>query len=500
MICATLQQFPFWEKRLANDTDGSFWSNTSYRLLEALPQQSLVRAAASAEFSGSDLTLSTLAKAYADDTELRSHLEAMLEPLHEDLRLVAVRELRGFALRGDSFARDLLTNYTREWDAESRTAAADAYYSALFKLGLQTEDHVAQLRRELMEPRDISSTGRQAAAAGLLALNRPEEILKAARQRDPSLRALALHANVGKNWELIRVLVERWESMAEACGDEVWKLFGEWDVLVSELAKGGKRSSSLTIPVEIADGARRHIEQDEDGFRAMAVLEEAGLPSMRELCIRLLSKFRKTMSHSVSWGHSESAVLFEVAHYLAEHHAGDGDLGRQLEELAKDSFEPTWALVALCRGWPHSPVLDPIWARCSDSSSPDTVTAWLMTMKADPAAFAKYMLALPKALQSERWWRFPRETLRPLRERLGVDISCQRLVAQGLELTSEKDVVASVVRLLGMAIQDREQLRDWARRILSLGDNSPLLNYGYDVLTGEVRPVPHCIMDGLLTR
>lgn len=489
------------EERLRNDADRRFWSATSNHLLEALPHNPLVRAAAAAEFSGSAHTLSALAKAYAADAEFRPQLEVLLEPLHEDLRLVLVNELRRFALREDSFARDLLAKYTREWDTETRTAAADAYYDALGRLGLETEEHIAQLRSELTETPDISSTCRQAAVAGLIALRRPRELLESALEGNDAHRRLSLHAHFGENWELIRVLVEQWESLAEACGEDVWKIFREWDVLVWHLAQAGKRAAALTVPADIAQGARQHTQQDEEGFRALAVLE-AGQPSFRELCLGLLGRFRKTgASQGVSWGHNESMVLFQVAHYLADHHAGESEVGAQLEELAQDSFEPTWVLIALCRGWPHSTVLDKIWGQRARSSLPDTASAWLVSIKADATQFSEYVLALPKALKSDGWWHYPMETLRPVRKRLAADLASQRLVARGLESVSDLDVIASVAQLLGMTLQDRAELHDWASRSIAahLG-NSALLSLGYDMLSGRIRPVKLCILDGLLTR
>ncbi len=181
------------ERRMREDDPRRFWHHAKCLLWERLSQHPLVRQGALKELEEEFSLLSVVAIAYAADSDIRQQLENLMEPLHKDLRLVLAQSLRSFALREDSFARDLLALYTQEWDGEIRTAAAYAYYRAIEKRGLESESYIAQLREEIAAV-GLGDGIQQASVAGLLALKKPDVLMDLILKPDgPSIRRLTTY-------------------------------------------------------------------------------------------------------------------------------------------------------------------------------------------------------------------------------------------------------------------------------------------------------------------
>jgi hypothetical protein len=489
------------DRRLRADSNGTFWWIAKHRLLAKFPQNPLVRRAALTELNEEEPALPILASVYANDPEFRPYFDALTEPLHEDLRLVLVRSLRGFTLRHDAFARDLLAAYTREWNAQVRTAAAHAFYAASRKMDAQHETHVSQLHKEMMTTGPGYDARRQAAFVGLLAMGKPEALLDPVLKKEGTDEPIfTSYSGSEQNWEFIRAITESWESLQQACGDHLWKMFRGWDVLVWQLAQAGKRNQSFSVPANLIAEVRRQAHMDKDAFLALAVLEE-GQQSFRDFCLSLFLKTRMQKGmYSVAWGYNEVQVWFEAARYLAIHYAGEPELGARLEEIARESQDPSGPIIALCRGWPGSKPIEGIWASSSGTPFSSTPTiAWVVNARANAKQVAGYVQSLPAALENETWWKLPRETVRAMQQRLARDRDAQLAILESTRTSTDADIVGSVSRLLGTVVQDRQALRAWARDHLSaLHRENKLQPMGYDMLSGTVRPVEFCLLESCL--
>jgi hypothetical protein len=480
------------EKRLQEDQEGQFWFHAKVHLWKRLPQLPRVRHGALKELEREHSFLSTVASVYAGDKEMRPRLEELMEPLHGDLRLTLAQCLRSFALRDDPFARDLLALYTLEWDGEVRTAAADAYYTAVRKRGGQRKDYTGQLRNEL-SVNGLKSEVQQAAVAGLIALGETGVILK---QEEPAVPAISTYSSGGRNWEFIRIIEENWASLSTVLGDAVWKLFRDWHVFVWHPIRTGTPRLSMSVPPSLVNEARVRAHEDIEAFWVLASLEK-GQDTLREFCLNMFRQMdTRNAKHRTSWGYKEVEVWIEAGHYLGVHYANDAKLASELEELARHSHEKTGPVVALCHGWPQADLITDMWQkRSSRALGSDPETAWIVNVRADVPQFVDYILSLPKALQKDSW-SFPYETLRAVHNRLRRDADAQETLFRSIETSDSSDILASIPGLLSPVARNHQTLRDWAnRRIVELRRKGTIQPMGYNMLSGRVQPLELSILE-----
>lgn len=365
----------------------------------------------------------------------------------------------------------------------------------------QHESQAAELLNELNATGPGYDERRQAAVAGLLVLGQEQTLMDAlVGEREKGL-GVRTYVTDGRNGALVHLIVDAWETLARISGEVVWKTFRGWDVFVWQLTQLGKRQLALTLPANLVTEAERQAHLDVDVFRALSVLRQCQ-QSFRELCLSLFSKLRNDQGRTqIGWGDNEVSVGFEAARYLAEHYAGEAELGSRLDDIAQYSHEPSGPIVILCRGWQASPVIQEIWNSSSNQKlNAVPATAWIVSVKATPEQFADYVLSLPEALLRETWWRFPRETMRAVRHRLTTDLEAQRIILASAKTSLGHAIVASISRLLGTVTRDRRALREWARGHLQ-GVRVPgrVQPMGYDMVSGRVRPVEFCSLEACLT-
>ncbi len=254
-----------------------------------------------------------------------------------------------------------------------------------------------------------------------------------------------------------------------------------------------------TVPASLINEVRRHAHEDLDAFWALSALEE-GQETFREFCLSLFRRIYmyRSESHQVmSWGYKEVEVWIEAAHYLARHYRGELDLREDLEDIAKNSHTKIGPVIALCRGWPQSELIQTIWTNLSAQPLRlDAETAWIINVKASTEELIGYIHSLPTGFQTETSWRFPREAIRAIRNRLRRDTVAQELLLASIEKTDSLDAIVSLSRLLSTVASDRQAIRDWARkRIVELRRDGAIQPMAYDMLSGQVRPVEFCLMD-----
>jgi hypothetical protein len=480
------------EKRLQEDEEGRFWFHAKGQLWKTLSQLPLVRQGALKELELQHSFLSAVASAYAGDKEIRPRLEELMEPLHGDLRLTIAQSLRSFALRDDPFARDLLALYTLEWNGEARTAAADAYYTAVRKRGGQCKDYTGQLWNEL-SVRGLESEVQQAALAGLVALGETGVILK---QGESGVPAISTYVSGGRNWEFIRIIEENWASLSMVLRDAVWKLFRDWHIFVWHPIRTGTARLSPPVPASVINEARAHAHEDIEAFWVLASLEK-GQDSLREFCLNMFRQMdTRNAERKTSWGYKEEQVWIEAGHYLGVHYANDAKLAYKLEELARHSHEKIGPVVALCRGWPQADLITDMWQkRSSRALGSDPETAWIVNVRANVPQFVDYILSLPAALQKDSW-AFPYETLRAVRNRLVRDTDAQETLFRSIETSASPDILASIPGLLSPVARNHQALRDWAnRRIVELRKKGTIQPMGYNMLSRRVQPLELSILD-----
>jgi hypothetical protein len=495
-----------WKKRLATDEEGVFWYGARYDLLKHFGDVSEVRAAAMRALDMPDYGYSPLIDAFGNDPKSRSDFENLLEPLSEQLRLALVKELERFSLRNDSFALELLAGYRRESNPEVKTAASRSYYGAIKKFDPDHSPHIKKLIAEMTTRGMDFDFHRQAAVAGLLILGHAKGLLdESLKKEGGEFPVFSIHAEGDVNWEFVRTVIESWDALVEVCGPGIWKRFHGVDVLVQQLFRAGRRHEALMILSDRLEDIRRQASMDRDSFVALSLLE-GHQPSFKAFCVDLFNKLVPVAGTqgSMSWTYTDTELQLEAAHYVAKHYPGDPELGTALVRAAKLSHEPSGPLVALCYGWPNEPYLAELWNGLNHQQFNESPpSAWLTTLFASAAEFARYVASLPASFQNAAAWRFPRESVFAVRTRLARDTEARQELLALLTASEDGDIIASTCRLLGITAQDTLTLCNWGAkeieslRIRSVGQLQPV---GYDMMTGQVRSLEFSIMDACLTK
>jgi hypothetical protein len=492
------------EKRMSNDWDGLFWYGAKSYLLKYCSENTLVRNRALKELTEPEPSIGAIVKAYSRDSEFQQLFNALIQTLDDDLRLTLVQSVRKFMLRDDSFARRILNNYSREYDGETRTAAAIGYYTSVQKLSDSRDADVARLLSELHETGPGYQEKSQAAIAGLLVLGEIQKLVEALTKDGKKGLTISVNVREGNNWELIQLIIDKWDLLVSFSGGAIWSVFRNWDVLIWRLAQARKRRLALTIPDSIISEYEHQASFDVDVFKALSVLRD-NQQSFKDYCITLISKLRRNPNQtSVNWGHNEVPVWFEAARYLAVHYGGEKALGLLLEEIATNSHEPSPAIIALCIGWPNSSFLETIWiSRTSEKLNDDPGTAWIVSIKSSPTQFADYVLALPETLFSSSggsFWKFPTETVRAVRHRLTTDIEAQQIIIKKSQESFDNNVIALACRLFEMIAADKRTLHGWAsNRVEAFNKQGKFQPLGFDIMYGRVRPIEFCLLEACLT-
>ena len=490
------------ELRLRDDPKRRFWWTAKGALIQLYPKNHLVKEAARADLESADPPLYVLASAYATDETIRPCLDRMLERLHDELRLLLVQSLGSFSFGEHIFTRQLLAMYSSEWNPEVRTAAAYSYYSHIQKVEPNRQPFIAKLTEELNAVGHGFEESRQAAAAGLLALEETGAILELVLSSRGKAIPLTTHAASGQNWAFIRALITSWDKITTAMGENLWSIVREWDLLVWQLSRLDRRDATTAIPQKLVEEARKQAHIDVDAFRALSVIQ-AKSPEFKDVCLGLFEKMRHKEggAPSVSWGYNEVKVWFEAAKYLAENYAGDPNVAAKLEDIAKNSVDPAGPIIALCRGWPSSPVVNDIWTTIRGKPiNSQPASAWLVSVKAEQVEFFEYLKNLPRQITEELWWGFPQETIRAVRHRLTGDKAAQVGLLTYIQPDATSDVLASMARLSGAVVQDRKVLRAWATKHLNaIRTADEFQSMGFDMFSGLPRPVEFCLLEACLT-
>jgi hypothetical protein len=495
-----------WKRRLAADQEQKFWFFAKYALLAHFHDAPEVRTAVWRDVETPGYDISTYYSVYANDAEFRPLFEQFLQAADEPLRLAIVQELYPWGLRQDSFALQVLGQYVKECDPQVKTAAARRYYTCVKKTHLDVQPFVDRLKVEMNSVGMDFDFHRQAAISGLLILGRAEMLSdESIKRQDGKLPTFSIHAESEVNWEFIRVLVESWDSLIAANGPEIWKRFHSSDVIVRELFRAGKRHSAKELIADRLDEIRRQAAIDTDSFVALSLLE-GGLASFKELTLTILGKLVRVPGNTspINWTPRDTEVRFEAAKFLATNYAGDSEVGAELVRIAKLSVEGSAAVTALCCSWPDEPYLKELWENIKRLGVDDSpVSARLMALFGTPAEVARYITTLPQLFQRDNFGRYPREAIRAVRGRLTTDVETRRELLVLLQTTEDGDVLASTFRLLGMTEEDILTLREAgskkieALRASAKGQMQPM---GFDMMTGQVRPIEFSILEACLTK
>lgn len=484
------------EQRLRDDRDGHYWRLGHRMLIRIWPDQPLVRQRVKEEPYGDDIFTASLLPQYANDREIRPLLDAVLTALHPNLRLELIRGIEPLARRGVAAAINLAARYADEPKAEARTIAARAFAKGIVRTGRDANPAAEAFGEELRHWSIAHSENRQAAVAGLLELRRADVIL-AAREDDKPVK-LDTYASGGHNWEFVGSLVEHWEELAAQVPD-LWERMGASPAVVAELVKAGKTGAAASQTTVFEDQLRSGAQIEVDSVRALIALHGRS-PLLRDLFIARLKRFVVGGVHSMMV--MEMRGYHAMGEYLAVNFAGDQMVHDAMAAVSGAGIVHEVGWIALCRGWPNSPVLAPMVAKMPTLlNGTEPITAWLFAAKADAALMAKYLLAYPAKLRGEHFGEV-REGFSAIRNRLAADRECREATFAGLCQATDPDTIVSLAGLLGPVMRSEQTFRDWvvSQIVASRANPNGLAPSAYDALAKDTRSLEFSFLQAVLTR
>ena len=484
------------QRRLEKDSDGRYWSNAKYSLLQLLPGLSIVKEKAIEEFEGMDPPALAIAKAYPDDPDIRLRLERMLFVLHEDLRVIIADSLHPNSRRSGVAAAELLRSYRREFDPDARVTAARAYCAFI-----RAEDASAEgVRLSLLA--DLNAVGlhfeakRQAAFPGLLALGDVDRLkslvpLEAISPHDNMMRMIAGSSTA--EWR--RSVVESWELLCDAYGPPLWQLAYQFPALGTGLFRAGKLSDKVFALTEGLETLYSNAANNIESFRFLEEIQ-SGTTRFSEFCMARIASSVRSNAKSFSMGYPQFEVMFEAAHYISRAHAGVPIIQTELEAVAANSFEPDPAIVALCIGWPASPYLADVWSRRpAGPMNYDIAPAWLMSTFAPASDLLDYIRQLPRGLRVPRFGP-RREIIAAVLSRLRRDQKSRDLLLSAPNSITDPDLVSIVAYLAKSSSSRPTETQQWAEQVLSnmnTQDGMPVM--ALDPTRGVRRPLVFVILE-----
>ena len=298
----------------------------------------------------------------------------------------------------------ILAGYKDEPKAEARTVAARAFAKGRRRTNDRLADLADSFAQELGEWNFSRVERRQAAVAGLLELGRTD-LIAAARDDGKKLR-LETYASGGHNWEFIAVVVDHWEELAASMGD-IWDRFGNSPAVAAELVNAGKIAAAAVQTGSYEDQFRTGAQLDEDSVRALIALHGRSL-FLRDLFLGRFDRFMPMGAvNSIMTMEMQSYHL--IGKYLAENFHGDPLVHDAMARVANSILIHDAGWIALCRGWPNSPLFGPVVARLPtliDAQEP--VTAWIFFHQGERTTNGEIPPSLSLQAQAGPFWPAPR--------------------------------------------------------------------------------------------
>jgi hypothetical protein len=301
------------------------------------------------------------------------------------------------------------------------------------------------------------------------------------------------------NRQLLAYLAKHWERLTEALGSELLQRLSRhggnewwcWDHLAAFISESAAVRSDF-----LAYCARETKVLSSRAIEAMA-REMPRSHLLREHCLRCLANGPEDINGSPYDQRRRDLVVGRV---LGRQFAGDATVHTELERHVL--FRPSAAIVGLTLAWKDSPILARQLAdlRAHDNRVlrfvwPDA--AYLIGAFGSRDEFCSFLCHILENTDGGIWDFLP-FCIEPIIERIRTENGLAAHLVARLISTDSGSQKASVPRLLAMANQMSDELRDWCEKTFAKQcDHTALAEFGLDVVAGEIRPVAHALLDAL---
>jgi hypothetical protein len=466
-------------------------------LISAFGGHPVVRSIALARLTELDAPWEVLIEAYAGDVEIRAIITRFLSSLPVALRSVLVSAL-GRRAADDATLKERLLQYRLESNAAVRTASAIAYYEAVGSDAEARAAAIIPLREDAAAIGPWMDMVRQAALAGFIALDEVA-VFREVPEWQPDKKVSVDIFTFDNNRQIFAYVAKHWDRLKAALGLDLLERLSRhatnewwcWDHLAPYI------SESLFLRSDfLAYSARETKALSSRAIEALA-REAPRSHLLREHCLRCLANEPQDANLSPYDARRRELVVGRV---LGRQFAGDPTIREQLEKHVL--FRPSAAIVGLSLGWKDSPTLVNAFndLRARDSQTRRLVwpdVAYLASTVGSRDDFCGFLGHFLKN-SSGNIWDFLPFCIEPIVERFKTEDGLAAHIFARAQTTSRGSEKASLPRLLALANQMNDDLREWCEKeFVRQSGHTVLAEFGLDAVSGEIRPVAHAILEAL---
>ncbi len=468
-------------------TEGLHRQSMQHYMIAHFRQVREVYDLAAKELSLRDPPIAVCAVAFAGHSQMRTRIAELVQPLPRALRLRILNKVSNLPPE-DEFSLSIVKDYDVEENDELKTIASVASHTNL-RGTAGAETAVDQLMKGIACYGPDFEERRRAAFAGLLILERldlMQDLQEQGGKKDP------LSIDLGKwnepNLPLVRLVAEKWSYLKSVFGDSLPNRISRWyHDCWSPLCRVAADFPDLKTEILSILDADPKLAVTPHALDFVARVK----PNSQLLMDRCFSALAASNTNF-------PRASFAAAEILAESFSGDEQVYSKLLQAlpvmrnGTSLYARPQLTVALCVGWPQSPLIDELYNQLL--RDPESIH--------DYAAYFELVLShCPAAELPERLSRHfaasgvvgnpyvSRALVKALSRRLKKDRDATGVLLSTLTESLQSSNKASITRILATANGLSSELADYCaseiRHQMTL-DSSEL---GFDVVSGEIRGV-----------
>jgi energy-coupling factor transporter ATP-binding protein EcfA2 len=475
----------------ATDTEDLLDRSVIVPLITRYSAESRVRDLAMGELDRRFGNIAAVASAYGEDAQVREKILAAACPLPTELRSLIAARL-GEGVGDDETTLSLLRQYDLDEDAEVKTQASISYHLRLKVSGRDTTEALEGLSKNIVAYGLDHDERRQAAFCGLAILERLDLMIHAEEKIGEDKRCRIRVAPMPfPNIPLLRCVVEHWDSIKIALGDEVYHRLTKYSDL-KDFIRAFCLLADESAPAR--ESALELLAKEPEPLIASSTLRFVGKTRPKsslllDYCLKALR-----MDDQTADAIEEEAVM--AAELLGEHFGGDPHIKRRIVSSGIQGQVYQKTILALCEGWSGDEELRRI----------EKTVRQLNIPLAYPTLFRLICLLAETDNVADRIVKFVMKAgtgyhgqsllvVRPIIRRIRDDDGLWKMLAERLDSKTSPSLKGTIPRLLSVARGLPPDLENWCIRELDLqmhGENPPEI--GYDLLEDALKPVAHSLL------
>jgi hypothetical protein len=478
---------------IGDGTKVSFADMSRSALIQGFSSDSRVREFAISSLDGREAPLGAIAEAYAYDEEIRTKVAEQVIPLPTVLRYQIVDNL--IRNHETSLVVEILGRWDEESDAETKTLASIGYHDFLVKTHSDKAQAIARLQDCIPCYGLDHDARRQAAFPGLVLLDQVQ-ILKSKGETvayEGQRIVIPFERGTKANLVLVDFIGAHWDSIKVELGKDLSAWFTR---PVDEKHFWELMSVVATQYPSLQSDLRAVISGNDPLMRTPAVLRfvARSAPKSRSLLEACLSVLK---GHDTSFGWLEGVEV--AASLLAGHFSGEEDVADELARILRTDMNIfVGPVMALCIGWPKSPMLTKLFEYLSASDNNHfggLAEDYVLYTKLPEDDFCKRLDR--DIAEAARNHYHPRGFVEPALARTRRDSQIADRLFKVLQVNPSTTTKASYVGLIAAAHGVSAELAEWCSSQLHIQGHAISPEIAYDVMWPGYRALALCLLDAL---